>query len=236
MVETVIKHLTEFKQMTEAAIPFRLLNEQGEINCARAAEKIIKNQVADIIPSLREETLLYLMENPEAIDCLGKLKKEEDSLNMERFQKILSNVENDKLSDIGYGQMKKIYFCFLKYINTKEMLEEFIEKEIKNINGWYLEQKKKDDVIISASPEFLVKAFMGKLGITSVIASKVDIETGEFYGENCYGEEKVVRFQKMYGMTRVEKFYTDSVSDLPMAKRAEKAYLVRNGKVGDFLL
>ena len=96
MVETVIKHLTEFKQMTEAAIPFRLLNEQGEINCARAAEKIIKNQVADIIPSLREETLLYLMENPEAIDCLGKLKKEEDSLNMERFQKILSNVENEK--------------------------------------------------------------------------------------------------------------------------------------------
>ena len=49
------------------------------------------------------------MENPEAIDCLGKLKKEEDSLNMERFQKILSNVENDKLSDIGYEQMKKIY-------------------------------------------------------------------------------------------------------------------------------
>ena len=34
MVETVIKHLTEFKQMTEAAIPFRLLNEQGEINCS----------------------------------------------------------------------------------------------------------------------------------------------------------------------------------------------------------
>ena len=110
MVETVIKHLTEFKQMTEAAIPFRLLNEQGEINCARAAEKIIKNQVADEIPFLRKETLLYLMENPEAIDCLGKLKKEEDSLNMERFQKILSNVENDKLSDIGYEQMKKIYF------------------------------------------------------------------------------------------------------------------------------
>lgn len=49
MVETVIKHLTEFKQMTEAAIPFRLLNEQGEINCARAAEKIIKNQVADTL-------------------------------------------------------------------------------------------------------------------------------------------------------------------------------------------
>ena len=110
MVETVIKHLTEFKQLTDAAIPFRLLNEKGEKNCARAAEKIIKNQVADEIPFLRKETLLYLMENPEEIDCLGKLKKEEDSLNMERFQKILSNVENDKLSDIGYGQLKKIYF------------------------------------------------------------------------------------------------------------------------------
>ncbi|HAT89242.1 MAG TPA: phosphoserine phosphatase [Roseburia sp.] len=151
------------------------------------------------------------------------------------FKQILAIIEY-KRDKIDKKEMKKIYFCFLKYINTKEMLEEFIEKEIKNINGWYLEQKKKDDVIISASPEFLVKAFMGKLGITSVIASKVDIETGEFYGENCYGEEKVVRFQKMYGMTRVEKFYTDSVSDLPMAKRAEKAYLVRNGKVGDFLL
>ena len=30
MVETVIKHLTEFKQLTDAAIPFRLLNEKGE--------------------------------------------------------------------------------------------------------------------------------------------------------------------------------------------------------------
>lgn len=68
MVETVIKHLTEFKQLTDAAIPFRLLNEKGEKNCARAAEKIIKNQVADEIPFLRKETLLYLMENPEAID------------------------------------------------------------------------------------------------------------------------------------------------------------------------
>lgn len=39
MVETVIKHLTEFKQLTEAAIPFRLLNEKGEKICARAAGK-----------------------------------------------------------------------------------------------------------------------------------------------------------------------------------------------------
>ena len=39
MVETVIKHLTEFKQLTEAAIPFRLLNEKGEKICARRIQK-----------------------------------------------------------------------------------------------------------------------------------------------------------------------------------------------------
>ena len=30
MVETVIKHLTEFKQLTDAAIPFRLMKKVKE--------------------------------------------------------------------------------------------------------------------------------------------------------------------------------------------------------------
>lgn len=39
MVETVIKHLTEFKQLTDAAIPFRLLNEKGEKKLCKGSGK-----------------------------------------------------------------------------------------------------------------------------------------------------------------------------------------------------
>ena len=80
-------------------------------------------------------------------------------------------------------------------------------------------------MIISASPEFLLKPICKKLGIKYLIASRVDPSTGMYLGENCYGEEKVRRFKKQFD-TKPEEFYSDSLSDAPMANIAEKAFLV----------
>ena len=64
-----------------------------------------------------------------------------------------------------------------------------------------------------------------------VIASKVSKKTGEFLDKNCYGEEKVRRFNEEFNNKKIANFYSDSMSDLPLMKIAEHAYLVKKDSV-----
>ncbi|MEN6339954.1 MAG: GtrA family protein, partial [Clostridiaceae bacterium] len=99
------------------------------------------------------------------------------------------------------------------------------------IEPWYLAQKAMDDVIVSASPEFLLRPVCAELGITNLIASRVDRTTGVYDGLNCYGDEKVARFRKAYGEIPIERFYSDSLSDSPLAALANESFLVSGGKM-----
>ena len=56
-------------------------------------------------------------------------------------------------------------------------------------------------------------------------------ETGRIAGRNCHGAEKVVRFHQEMGDAQVDEFYSDSLSDAPMARLAKKAYLVKGEKL-----
>ena len=59
------------------------------------------------------------------------------------------------------------------------------------------------------------------------MASPVDPKTGKYLGENCHGEEKVRRFYAAFPNARPEEFYSDSLSDTPMADISERAFLVK---------
>ena len=72
------------------------------------------------------------------------------------------------------------------------------------------------------------------LKIKNLIASRVDKHTGKYTGLNCYHEEKVIRYKEIYNDTIVDEFYSDSLSDTPMAKLAKKAYFVSDGVVTDW--
>ena len=91
---------------------------------------------------------------------------------------------------------------------------------------YYLAQKKEDDVIVSASPEFLLKPLEKHLNI-HVIASKVSPTDGTPLSENCYYEEKVKRFREIYPDALIDDFYSDSYSDEPLAKLAKRAFIVK---------
>ena len=138
-----------------------------------------------------------------------------------------------KMGMISKKHMKENFFSFLKYIDASSFVDEFIGREIQNQNiaEWYKKQQEKDDLVISASPEFIVKGFADRIGIDHVIASRIDQHNGRMYGENCYGEEKVRRFKECYKEERIEKFYSDSYSDKYMALMADKAFLVAGNKV-----
>ncbi|MGB4613660.1 MAG: haloacid dehalogenase-like hydrolase, partial [Erysipelotrichaceae bacterium] len=115
-------------------------------------------------------------------------------------------------------------------------LEIFVEENLHKIEPWYLNQQKEDDLVISASPYFLVKAFLDKIDVKHLIASNVDKNTGKYTGLNCYGEEKVKRYREVYNNKEIEEFYSDSLSDTPMAKISKNAFFVTRGKITNWKL
>ncbi len=126
---------------------------------------------------------------------------------------------------------KEKYFSFLKHICADDkLINEFWDTKSSCVKTWYLTQKENSDVIISASPEFLLKPICERLNI-SLIASRVDSYTGKFTGKNCYGEEKVERFYEKYPDATIDKFYTDSKSDYPLARISKQAFLVDKNKI-----
>lgn len=134
-------------------------------------------------------------------------------------------------------KFKENFFTFLKYVpEIDNIVNEFWNLEEKNIYDWYMEIKNEEDVIISASPEFLIKPVAKKLGISNVIATEIDKVNGKFLSENCYGEEKVKRLKadKELSCKTIENFYSDSYSDKPLAELAQFSYLIKNGKIEEW--
>ncbi|NCB50753.1 MAG: phosphoserine phosphatase [Clostridia bacterium] len=120
------------------------------------------------------------------------------------------------------------YLTMIPDVETEVAL--FWEKNFKNINRWYLERRRPDDIIISASPEFLLKLPAEKLGVR-LIASRVDRYTGAYEGSNNDGAEKVRRLFLEYPDAKIGEFFSDSNNDTPLALLAEKAWMVE----GDIL-
>ena len=144
----------------------------------------------------------------------------------------LGKVMKYKLGRIEKTEMKeRLYRAFTRVPDMEKELEIFWAKHMKNIEQWYLDIKQPDDVVISASPEFLLRIPIENLGIGTLIASRVDMKTGEYDGLNCYGEEKPKRFAEYFGEGwegLSDNFYSDSYSDTPMARIAKRAYIIKN--------
>lgn len=135
------------------------------------------------------------------------------------------------LKQISKTELKEYFFGFLSSIDAEKLTEDFWNYNRCKIYKWYLDQQQQDDIIISASPEFLLKPICQRLGIHHLIASKVDARSGKFSGENCHGAEKVQRLSTEYHVTQIDNFYSDSYSDLPLAQIAGKAFLIVNGNM-----
>lgn len=127
--------------------------------------------------------------------------------------------------------MKQNFYRFLQGIDDVDLLlEKFWEKNMPKIKPWYIEQKRHDDVIISASPEFLLEIPCNILKV-KMMASRVCKKTGKYDGANCHGSEKVSRFYKEFSNGKIDEFYSDSYSDTPLAEIADKSYMVDKNKI-----
>jgi len=131
-------------------------------------------------------------------------------------------------------RMKEAFFVFIRYIPLQKMVSCFWDTNRRKINSWYLRQKQDSDVIISASPDFLLEPLVcGYLGV-ALIASRIDPNTGKYIGKNCFGGEKVARLYAKYPAAAVDNFYGDSRTDASLARIARNAFLVRGNTIAEW--
>lgn len=136
-----------------------------------------------------------------------------------------------RLGRITKTQFKSVFFEFITALPClSAAVQAFWNQHLHKIKAFYYRQQRQDDVIISASPAFLLSPAMELLHIQYLIATEVDVRTGRLTGENCYGAEKARRF-RAWGGTEIERFYSDSRSDAPLAALARQSYLVRGAQL-----
>lgn len=133
-----------------------------------------------------------------------------------------------------WTEFKSEFLGYWKYINNIEsVLDEFWEGHKSKIKKWYLEKDHSNDVIISASPEFLLeKICYDYLKVKLLIGTLADKKNGNISGNNCYGSQKVLRLNEKIKNYHMLEFYSDSLSDSPLAKLADKSFIV----IGDELV
>ena len=154
---------------------------------------------------------------------------------MKRFPKTKKHLAHTAVNGIKFAfgiinktEFKEDFYRFLGEINDIDsVLCDFWDVHEEKIKDWYLNMQKEDDVVISASPEFLLDPICKKLGIKYLMASVVDKTNGKYTGVNCHGEEKVRRYKEKFRSKQIHEFYSDSYSDTPLAKLAFDPILVK---------
>lgn len=71
-----------------------------------------------------------------------------------------------KRGKITKTQMKTIFYEYFQEVeDIHQKVVEFWQENNHKIRPWYLNQKRVDDVIVSASPQFLLKPICDQLGV-----------------------------------------------------------------------
>lgn len=114
------------------------------------------------------------------------------------------------------------YLCEIKDFDRQ--IKEFWDCHEKDISAWYRAQRRPNDLIISASPACIIGPIAKRLGV-QYVATEFDRETGVFVDNLMYAKGKA-QYIIDNDFPVIENFYSDSLSDTPLALCAEKAHLV----------
>ncbi len=109
--------------------------------------------------------------------------------------------------------------------NIDKYVDEFWKEHEHKLMNNMLKMLKKDDVIITASPNVLLDKIKHKLKTKNILCSIINVEKkeAEFI---CYKENKVIKYREVYKDTPIDELYTDSYADRPLMKLAKKVYMI----------
>lgn len=139
----------------------------------------------------------------------------------------------NKFNILNTTKFKSIFFTFLKDFNELEIennIDLFWQSKKNKFEKWFVNREKHCyEIVISASPYFLLNKICRFYQIDKIIATEMDYN-GQIHGENCKGEQKVVRLNQNIDDYIINEFYSDCISDLPLAKLSKTAFIIKNGK------
>lgn len=132
-------------------------------------------------------------------------------------------------------QVKEVLFVFLQDLpDIDDRVEAFWSSHEHHIAQWYQQKHQQTDIIISASPEFLLRPIATKLGVKTLIATQMNPKNGAITGKNCQGKEKVRRLTAYNPTIVIDEFYSDSLSDLPLFEQAQQPFVVKGECITPF--
>ncbi len=133
---------------------------------------------------------------------------------------------------IKYTKTRPIMYKALRPIsdNINNILKVFWDIHIKYIKDYYYTNHKDDDVIISATPSFILEDIAKRLHVKYLIGTSMD-ERFNLTSKWCIREEKVNRFKEKFDIKDIEEFYSDSNSDIYLARLSKKPYKVIKDKI-----
>ena len=152
------------------------------------------------------------------------------------FPKIIWFAILKLLKIIKIEDFKKVVFSFVKRIDDIDsFVNEFWETHEKKLKDFWVNKKTHSrDVIISASCTFWLSYIQRAYKVHGLIATEMDLNTGEVIGKNCHKAEKVRLFYSEYPKGIVDKMYTDSINDLPLIEEAREGFLVKKNKIYNY--
>lgn len=127
----------------------------------------------------------------------------------------------------------KVNYCdfFNEVKDIQKVIEEFWNKYECKIKTWYLDQKSEDDIIVTASPDFLIEPICKRLNLKNYIATTVDIKNGNII-KLCFKKNKKILFKEKYSNVSVKACYTDNLEhDKELLSLAKEKYLVKKDKI-----
>ena len=143
-----------------------------------------------------------------------------------------------KLCLVNKVKLEKTINDFLKVMikdkrETFRTIAEFWSKNEHKLDKKILNIIKHDDVIMTASPSFLVHGIQKRLNTRNIICTEVDPDKREMTYFN-FGENKLRRFKELYGDRKIDCLFTDSYNDKAIMDISEKVFMVRKGHIRRF--
>lgn len=128
--------------------------------------------------------------------------------------------------------VEKVINSFFKHakFNYDGLIKEFWALNYKKLKPEFLKMLNENDLIITGCPNFLINYIKDDLKVKNIICTEFDLKTKKL-NFICFGKNKVKIFKKKFKNRRIDKFYTDSLSDIPFMKLAQEVYFVNKDKI-----
>ncbi len=128
-----------------------------------------------------------------------------------------------------FGKVFEDYFT-THDVDFDKVVKEFWDKNQKRIKPFYKDIQKEDDLIITASPNFMAQEICRRLGIKHCLGTEFDMETGRFI-RGCFREKKIDFFLEAFPDGQIDDFYTDSMNDKFLFPYAKRVFMVKGNKI-----